>query len=147
MKRVLFALAVLLYSCFAIAGININTATKEQLEALPEIGPVKAQAIIDYRNANGPFKSPEDIMKVKGIKEGTFGKVKDQIGVSGESTPVRPRRRLRRQRPRPQQRRQQSLQPRHRWPRLLLPLHRRQWSRRFQRLHLQRPPRAPMPSQ
>jgi competence protein ComEA len=61
--------------------ININTATKEQLDALPEIGPVKAQAIVDYRNTNGKFASPEDIMKVPGIKEGTFAKIKDYVVV------------------------------------------------------------------
>jgi competence protein ComEA len=55
--------------------ININKATKEQLEALPEIGPVKAQAIIDGR----PYKKIDDVMKIKGIKEGTFGKIKDII--------------------------------------------------------------------
>ena len=55
--------------------VNINTASKEQLDALPEIGPVKAQAIIDGR----PYKKPEDIMKVKGIKEGTYNKIKDLI--------------------------------------------------------------------
>jgi competence protein ComEA len=58
--------------------VNINTATKEQLEALPEIGPVKAQAIIDGR----PYKTIEDVMKVKGIKEGTFGKIKESITVN-----------------------------------------------------------------
>jgi competence protein ComEA len=57
--------------------VNINTATKEQLEALPEIGPVKAQAIIDGR----PYQKPEDIMKVRGIKEGIYGKIKDHITV------------------------------------------------------------------
>ncbi|MFI5120464.1 MAG: ComEA family DNA-binding protein [Thermoanaerobaculia bacterium] len=61
--------------------ININTASKEELDALPEIGPVKAQAIVDYRNANGKFAAPEDIMKVSGIKEGTFAKIKDYIVV------------------------------------------------------------------
>jgi len=61
--------------------ININTATKEQLDALPEIGPVKAQAIVDYRTANGKFASPEDIMKVPGIKEGTFARIKDYVVV------------------------------------------------------------------
>ena len=55
--------------------VNINAATKEQLEALPEIGPVKAQAIIDGR----PYQKTEDIMKVKGIKEGTYNKIKDYI--------------------------------------------------------------------
>src|SRR5450432_3185094 len=88
MKKFLLLLVTLLFSAFALAAVNINTATKEELDALPEIGPVKAQAIVDYRNANGPFKTPEDIMKVNGIKEGTFAKVKGMIAVSGASTPV-----------------------------------------------------------
>jgi len=57
--------------------ININTADKVTLEKLPEIGPVKAQAIIDGR----PYKAPEDIMKVKGIKGKTFETIKDYITV------------------------------------------------------------------
>ena len=57
--------------------VNINTATKEQLDALPGIGPTKAQAIIDGR----PYKKTEDIMKVKGIKQGEFNKIKDLITV------------------------------------------------------------------
>jgi competence protein ComEA len=88
MKRLVLLLAMLLFSAFALAAVNINTATKEELDALPGIGPVKAQAIIDYRTKNGPFKTPEDIMKVPGIKEGEFGKLKGQISVSGASTPA-----------------------------------------------------------
>ena len=57
--------------------VNINTATKEQLEKLPGIGGVKAQAIIDGR----PYQAKEDIMKVKGIKQGTFDRIKDVITV------------------------------------------------------------------
>jgi competence protein ComEA len=57
--------------------VNLNTATKEELDALPGIGPAKAQAIIDAR----PFKSIEDVKQVKGIKEGVFSKIKDRITV------------------------------------------------------------------
>lgn len=62
--------------------ININTASAADLERLPGIGPSRSQAIVDYRSENGPFKSPEDIMKVKGIKSGEFSKVKDYIKLS-----------------------------------------------------------------
>jgi competence protein ComEA len=57
--------------------ININTATKQEIEALPGIGPVKAQAIIEGR----PYDKPEDIMKVRGIKQKIFEKIKDSITV------------------------------------------------------------------
>ena len=88
MKRFLLAIVLLVLSSFAIAAVNINTATKEELDALPGIGPVKAQAIVDYRKANGPFKSLEDIKKVKGIGDATFDKLKTDISISGASTPI-----------------------------------------------------------
>ena len=62
--------------------ININTATAEELDRLPGIGPAKSKAIIDYRNQNGNFKTIEDIQKVKGIKAGEFSKITDFIKVT-----------------------------------------------------------------
>jgi competence protein ComEA len=59
------------------AKVNINSASKEQLDRLPGIGPARAQAILEAR----PFATIEDIMKVKGIKEVEFGKIKDMISV------------------------------------------------------------------
>jgi competence protein ComEA len=57
--------------------ININTATQEELESLPGIGPVKAQAIIDGR----PYRRVDEVMNVKGIKEGIFEDIRDRITV------------------------------------------------------------------
>ena len=59
--------------------IDINAASAPELEALPAIGPVTAQAIVDYRMANGPFRSVEDIVFVKGIGPATLDKIRDLI--------------------------------------------------------------------
>lgn len=61
--------------------ININTADKTQLMTLTGIGEVKAESIIDYREANGGFDSIEDITKVSGIGKASFDKIKDRIKV------------------------------------------------------------------
>lgn len=61
--------------------ININTATKDQLNSLPGIGDVLAQKIIDYRDSKGSFKSIEDLKNVNGIGESRFNEIKDKITV------------------------------------------------------------------
>ena len=61
--------------------INLNTASAEQLMKLSGIGESKAAQIISYREKNGAFKKIEDIMNITGIKEGVFGKIKDDITV------------------------------------------------------------------
>ena len=56
--------------------VNINTASKKELDALPGIGETLAQRIIDYRSANGPFSTVDELTKVKGIGEKTLEKLK-----------------------------------------------------------------------
>lgn len=61
--------------------ININKATAAELEKLPGIGPKTAELLIQEREKSGGFKSPEDIMKVNGIGEKKFEKIKDKITI------------------------------------------------------------------
>jgi len=63
--------------------VNINTATLDELTTLKGIGPVKAQAIIDYRNSKGKFKKIEEITNVKGIGVKTFERIKDNLYIGG----------------------------------------------------------------
>lgn len=62
--------------------ININTADESVLSSIDGIGAGKAAAIVKYRQENGNFQSIQDIMKVSGIKEGTYEKIKDKITVN-----------------------------------------------------------------
>ena len=74
------------------AQLNLNTATVEQLEALPGIGPELAQRILEYRTQHGPFKNVDGLKNVKGVAEGKLAKLRDKIttetpaGSSKEST-------------------------------------------------------------
>ena len=61
--------------------ININMADASELDALPGVGPATARAIVEDREANGPFTSPEDLMRVSGIGEKKYEKLKSQICV------------------------------------------------------------------
>lgn len=64
-----------------IGKININTATVEQLDVLPGIGPAIGQRIIDYRAQNGNFAKIDDIKNVRGIGDAVFDQIKDLITV------------------------------------------------------------------
>jgi competence protein ComEA len=59
--------------------INLNTATLEELDSLPGIGPVLAQRIIDYRETYGPFQSVDDLLRVKGIGPALLENIRDLV--------------------------------------------------------------------
>lgn len=61
--------------------ININTASKTDLDKLPGIGPALAERIVEYRTANGPFRDIADIKKVSGIGESKYNQFKDKISL------------------------------------------------------------------
>jgi comEA protein len=71
----------------ATAGqININTATVQELQKLPRVGPSLAQRIVDFRVANGPFKTPNELTRVKGIGEKTFALMESYVVTNGPTT-------------------------------------------------------------
>ena len=63
--------------------VDVNTAGLDELMTLPGIGEVRAQAILDDREANGPYSRPEDLIRVKGIGEGILSGILDQITTGG----------------------------------------------------------------
>ena len=62
--------------------VNINKASVDELTTIPGIGKSKAEAIVRFRTSGGKFDTPEDLMKIPGIKKGTYEKLKDSICVN-----------------------------------------------------------------
>jgi competence protein ComEA len=84
MKKLLLAFVTFVISTsIAIAAVNLNTATKEDLDKVKGIGPVKAQAIIDYRKKNGPFKNVDELENVKGFGGKSVKRVRSELTVNG----------------------------------------------------------------
>jgi competence protein ComEA len=63
----------------AVARIDVNKATAEQLSTCPGITPALAKAIVEYRTKSGPFKTPEDLLKVKGITKDILNRIKPKV--------------------------------------------------------------------
>ena len=94
--RRLLSLILVALAVTAVAGtadssqpsgvVNINTASSEELELLPRVGPALAGRIIEFREANGPFRTVDEILAVKGIGESSFEKLEPFIVTSGATT-------------------------------------------------------------
>ncbi|MCE9633119.1 MAG: helix-hairpin-helix domain-containing protein [Methylophilales bacterium] len=84
-KFLLVLMSVIAFSLSApvFAAVDLNKATQAELEGVKGIGPKKAQAIIEYRSKNGPFKTVDDLDKVTGFGKKTVDKVKAEVTVGG----------------------------------------------------------------
>jgi len=88
----LLVLAVLLFAMPALAAdgqqgvVNINSASSPELELLPGVGPSLAGRIVTHRDANGAFKSIDDLLLVRGIGEKSLERIRPYIALSGATT-------------------------------------------------------------
>lgn len=89
------AIALLCFTVSAVANqkrklptkpVDLNTATVQQLEQLPGIGPATAQAIVDFRQKSGPFQRVEDLLAVRRISETRFKKLRPYVTVAKPNT-------------------------------------------------------------
>jgi len=82
MKKILtLCLIMMMWTSIAFAGVNINTASQNDLETINGIGPAKAAEIIKDREKNGQFTSIQDLLRVKGIGLKLLEKIKDEIEI------------------------------------------------------------------
>ena len=96
MTRQLMAALLVLLAAAAVAVaaeggsskgvVNINTASTEQLQLLPRVGPALAERIIEFREANGPFQRVEELVAVRGIGEKSLEKLRPYVVTKGDTT-------------------------------------------------------------
>lgn len=86
LRFLVILLCGLLSTGLALARVNVNTASLEELDALPGIGPARAQAIIDYRSQHGPFRSGKDLENVPRLPKNVIDKLRGELSYgAGES--------------------------------------------------------------
>ncbi len=87
LTAIAFLLVLAALPALAAQGVvNINTADVDELALLPRVGETVAQRIVDFREENGSFKAPEDLLLVKGIGDRTFELMEPHVTVTGETT-------------------------------------------------------------
>ena len=85
MKRILLGLLSLCFAGASWAAVNLNSASAEELEAVKGLGPKKAASIVEYHEKNGPFKSLDELKKLKGFGDKSIAKLSKELSV-GEAT-------------------------------------------------------------
>ncbi|NCN89158.1 MAG: helix-hairpin-helix domain-containing protein [Gallionella sp.] len=89
MKKLLLSLFVsLAFSGIAYAAVDLNTATKTELESVKGIGPSKAEAIIEYRKQHGSFKKIDDLSRIKGFGDKSVEKLRGEVAVGSADRPA-----------------------------------------------------------
>ncbi|MBO4576684.1 MAG: helix-hairpin-helix domain-containing protein [Neisseriaceae bacterium] len=91
MKKLIFSAVSVLGVSLAMAAVNLNTATADELEALPGIGKAKAAAIVEYREQNGGFKNKEELKQVKGIGDKIYEQVEKEVEVAPVKNEPKPK--------------------------------------------------------
>jgi len=75
-----------------VGVVNVNTATPDELQLLPGIGPGRARAIVEYRTEHGSFEKIEDLLGVTGIGEKALERMRPNVALSGKTTAAKPSR-------------------------------------------------------
>ena len=88
--KTMMVMAIFCFASFANAEININTATVQQLTEMDNIGAVKAEAIVEYRDKHGLFQSVDDLLKVDGIGMATLEANRNMLTIGMDAIPTLP---------------------------------------------------------
>jgi len=79
--RAIGAILLAFWLAPALAALDLNSATRSELEAVPGIGPVKAVAILDYRLAHGPYRNLDELQRVRGLGPASVARLKPYLSI------------------------------------------------------------------